>query len=653
MSEHDLDLEFGQSTPIADGSSCSLCFAHISARTSSDRTILSDISGCVPRGNMLAVLGPSGSGKTSLLDILANRSTISVDGRIWLDGTTPRDDKQIRNRVRYVQQEDALIGALTVRETLLFAARLGRTSASSPTDGGKRGLYQYVDGVISRLGLSEQANTKIGTPIQRGLSGGQKRRVSVGEKLVANIGGSDDNSCVVLVLDEITSGLDAVAAYEVVSRVKEFAEATGMIVVASIHQPSTATFTLFDSVLLMSQGKQVYFGPVNQVTGYFAKQGLIIPSNYNPAEFLLEITNTDFITTQERSSHLHLAKEFIGDGDQIDQLCRAWNVSEEAILLEAVLCKTASEEHLDRNLRYDMSRLGGFSGITITFRNTMILIQRAIIKGYRDILAYGVRVIMYRKWSRCSHLSANETTIQSFFNAIFFGSAFMSFMTVAYIPAFLEDLATYKKESHENLYGPAAFLLANVIVGLPFLFLITVLFAVVEYWMTGLRSSATAFFRFVMWLFLDLIAAESLVVLVSAIAPIFVAALAITAFANGLWMAVGGFLVQPNVLNKFWYYTFYWIDYQRYVFEGMIFNEMELRSYSCPWTSQGGCSGCMYAATEVENGVCKISGKTVLEARGYGRNWTGLWAGLVIAIAIAMRLLAYAWLRFKARRVGN
>ncbi|KAK9355632.1 P-loop containing nucleoside triphosphate hydrolase protein [Lipomyces doorenjongii] len=657
MSENDLDLEFGQSTPIADGSSCSLCFAHVSARTASGRVILSDISGCVPRGNMLAVLGPSGSGKTSLLDILANRSTISVDGRIWLDGTTPRDDKQIRNRVRYVQQEDALIGALTVRETLLFAARLGRTSASRGTDGGKRALYQYVDSVISRLGLSEQANTKIGTPIQRGLSGGQKRRVSVGEKLVANIGGSDDNSCVVLVLDEITSGLDAVAAYEVVSRVKEFAEATGMIVVASIHQPSTATFTLFDSVLLMSQGKQVYFGPVNQVTDYFAKQGLIIPSNYNPAEFLLEITNTDFIATKERSTHLQLTKEIIGDGDQIDQLCRAWNVSEEAKLLEAVLCKAVSEEHLDRNLRSDISRLGGFSGIAITFRNTMILVQRAIIKGYRDILAYGVRVIMYlglavlmgTVWLR---LSANENTIQSFFNAIFFGSAFMSFMTVAYIPAFLEDLATYKKESHENLYGPAAFLLANVIVGLPFLFLITILFAVVEYWMTGFRSSATAFFRFVMWLFLDLIAAESLVVLVSTIAPIFVAALAITAFANGLWMAVGGFLVQPNVLNKFWYYTFYWIDYQRYVFEGMIFNEVEQRSYSCPWTSEGGCSGCMYAATEVEDGVCKISGKTVLDARGYGGNWTGLWVGLVIAIAIAMRLLAYVWLKFKARRTG-
>ncbi|KAK9370456.1 P-loop containing nucleoside triphosphate hydrolase protein [Lipomyces kononenkoae] len=652
MSEDHNDLEFGQSVPVVSPSSSSLCFAHVSARTSSGRAILSDISGRVPRGNMLAILGPSGSGKTSLLDILANRSTLSVEGRICLDGVTRNGDKQVRNHVRYVQQEDALIGALTVRETLLFAARLGGVSGKSK---GLRNIHQHVDSVISVLGLSEQANTKVGTPIQRGISGGQKRRVSVGEKLVANIGGADGKSCDVLVLDEVTSGLDAVAAYEVVSRIKEFAAITGIIVVASIHQPSTATFTLFDSVLLMSQGKQAYFGPVGQVTEYFSKQGLTIPANYNPAEFLLEITNTDFMATRERSSSFFKAD--IQGSDQVDELCRVWNSSEEAALLETLLSNKDNED-LDRDVATDISRLGLLSSISDASNTTMILVERSVLKAYRDILAYGVRVIMYlclailmgTVWLR---LGANENTIQSFFNAIFFGSAFMSFMAVAYIPAFLEDYATYKKESHEKLYGPAAFLLANVIVGLPFLFLIAILFSVVEYWMTGFRSSATGFFRFVMWLFLDLVAAESLVVLVSSIAPIFVAALAITAFANGLWMSVGGFLVQPNVLNRFWYYTFYWIDYQRYVFDGMIFNEVESRSYSCPWTAEGGCSGCMYSASEVEDQVCMISGQTVLDARGYGGDHTGLWVGLVIAIAFAMRLLAYAWLKFMARRIAH
>lgn len=88
------------------------------------------------------------------------------------------------------------------------------------------------------------------------------------------------------------------------------------------------------------------------------------------------------------------------------------------------------------------------------------------------------------------------------------------------------------------------------------------LFSVVAYWLVNLRPTADAFFNFVMWVFLDLVAAESLVVLVSSIVPNFVVALALTAFANGLWMSVGGFMVSPKILNVFWKYVFHYIDYQ-------------------------------------------------------------------------------------------
>lgn len=92
--------------------------------------------------------------------------------------------------------------------------------------------------------------------------------------------------------------------------------------------------------------------------------------------------------------------------------------------------------------------------------------------------------------------------------------------------------------------------------------LISVLFSVVAYWLANFRPTAQAFLTWIMWLFLDLLAAESLVVLVASIAPVFVVALAITAFANGLWMSVGGFLVPPKILNVFWRYGFHYIDYQ-------------------------------------------------------------------------------------------
>ncbi|KAK5674297.1 hypothetical protein LTR17_027810, partial [Elasticomyces elasticus] len=110
-------------------------------------------------------------------------------------------------------------------------------------------------------------------------------------------------------------------------------------------------------------------------------------------------------------------------------------------------------------------------------------------------------------------------------------------------------------------------MIVNFCTSVPYLFLIAVLFSSVVYWLSNFRPSALAFLTWIMWLFLDLLAAESLVVLISSAIPVFVIALATTAFANGLWMCAGGFLVPKDTLNPFWRYAFHYIDYQAYVFK--------------------------------------------------------------------------------------
>jgi ABC-type multidrug transport system permease subunit len=159
-------------------------------------------------------------------------------------------------------------------------------------------------------------------------------------------------------------------------------------------------------------------------------------------------------------------------------------------------------------------------------------------------------------------LGTTQEDIQPFVNSIFFGAAFISFMAVAYVPAYLEDLHTFHKERANGLYGPTAFTIANFLIGLPYLFLISLLFSTITYWLCNFRPSGTAFMTWIMWLFLDLLAAEGLVVLMSSLFPIFVVTLALTAFANGLWMSVSGFLVSPKVINVFWRYWARYIDYQ-------------------------------------------------------------------------------------------
>lgn len=495
-------------------------------KTKTPKAILSSTFGHVEPGKVLALMGPSGCGKTTMLNALAHRlvsTKMKVTGTIEVNGQSPTASK-LSNVARYVEQEDALIGSLTVKETVDFGARLALSKSITKTE-----RIQRVHDALQSFGIQDQADSLIGTPLRKGISGGQKKRVSVASQLVT--------SPKILFLDEPTSGLDSAASREVMSYITSLAKELNLIVVISIHQPSTTTFELLDQIMLLSAGKTCFFGPREDLKSYFDTIGYPIPLHTNPAEFLLDLVNVDF-TKDKSAAKTHLEK-----------IHNSWATSSKA-----------------RDVSRDVSSLSQNNTGTLYVENTSrpsvatvtwTLLHRAFIKSYRDIIAYQIRIAMYTAlaimmgtvWLR---LPYKQTSIQTWINAIFFSGAFMSFMAVAYIPAYVEDLQMFRKERANGLYGPFPFILANFLIGIPYLFLITFLFSVIAYWLANFRPTAGGFWIFTLYLFLDLLAAEGLVILVTSIMPIFVVALAVTAFANGLWMCVGGFLVPPGTLNVFW-----------------------------------------------------------------------------------------------------
>jgi hypothetical protein len=493
----------------------------------------------------------------------------------------------------------------------------------------KNERLRLIDEMLVAFGLQGQANTLIGSPLRKGISGGQKRRVSVASQLIT--------SPKILFLDEPTSGLDSAASFEVINYIRNIAKKHNLIIIASIHQPSTRTFRLFDRLLLLSQGRTVYNSSVAEVPQYFESLGHAIPRYTNPAEYIIELANVDFAADRAKAS---------ADLDKIQQ---AWAESRNAKSIQHDVASVTGEAADSTD-----SALAGAGAGTLEHANALgvplTLIHRSLIKSYRDLVAYWIRVGMYlglaimmgTVWLR---LHTTQQDIQSFINAIFFGGAFMSFMAVAYIPAYLEDRAMFIKERANGLYGPVSFMIANFVTGLPYLFLITILFSVVSYWLSNFRPTAEGFWMWVLYLFLDLLAAESLVVLVASLAPIFVLALAVTAFANGLWMSVGGFLVPLTRLNVFWKYVFSYIDYQRYVFEGMMVNEFEDRTYDCDVLPDGGCQ-CMYVTDLADQ--CKIDGTGVLDTYGYKTGRHGKYIGIIIGIIAGYRL--FGLLALYARR---
>ncbi|KAF4279407.1 hypothetical protein CNMCM8057_005727 [Aspergillus fumigatus] len=573
----------------------------------------------IAKGELVALMGPSGCGKTTLLNVLARRAATSgakTTGECYVNGGA-LDNATFGRITSYVEQEDALIGSLTVQETLKFAADL-----SLPSSVSKAQRRDRIQTLLESFGILNQAATLVGTPIRKGISGGQKRRVSVASQLI---------TCPkICFLDEPTSGLDSTASYEVISYVKELAVANNLIVIASIHQPSTTTFQLFDKLLLLSKGKSCYFGPVPQISTYFGSIGHPIPLNTNPAEFILDIVSSDFSDAKEGNA-----------AERVRHIQESWLQSAERRAVDNQISQLIEHPEQDRK-KITMGELSRPNTASITWS----LLHRSFIKSYRDVVAYGIRIVMYlglaimmgTVWLR---LHESQEYIQPFINAIFFGSAFMSFMAVAYVPAFLEDRATFIKERANGLYGALPFIISNFIIGLPFLFLISLLFSLVAYWLSNFCSDAVAFFTWVMWLFLDLLAAESLVVFVTSIFPNFVIALALVAFANGLWMSVGGFLVSPTILNPFWKYVFHYIDYQAYVFQAMMVNEFSRRTYSCG----NGCH-CMYQTDLASQ--CRIRGTGVLESYGYATGRTGKWVGILIGIIAVYRL--FGWIALVLRR---
>ncbi|CAI0410173.1 unnamed protein product [Linum tenue] len=205
-------------------------------------------------GEILAMLGPSGSGKTTLLTALGGRLNGKLSGK---------------RRTGFVAQDDVLYPHLTVNETLMFTAllRLPKTLTWEEK-------AQHVEQVIIELGLTRCRNSMIGGPLFRGISGGEKKRVSIGQEMLINPS--------LLLLDEPTSGLDSTTAQRILTTIKRLAE------------PSSRLYHMFDKVVLLSEGSPIYYGPASAALEYFSSVGFSTSMTVNPSDLLLDLANGNF-----------------------------------------------------------------------------------------------------------------------------------------------------------------------------------------------------------------------------------------------------------------------------------------------------------------------------------------------------------------------
>lgn len=250
-----------------------------SGRNSSVK-VLNKISGVVDCGEILAIMGGSGAGKTTLLDILAMKRKIGeVEGSIKINGQ-PLERKSYQKLIGFVDQDDYLLPTLTVYETVLNSALLRLPRRLSFAAKEKR-VYE----VLEQLRIIDIKDRVIGHELERGISGGEKRRVSIACELVT--------SPLILFLDEPTSGLDANNANNVIECLVSLARDYKRTLILTIHQPRSNIFNLFNKLILLNQGDLVYSGNAIGVNEFLINQGYSCPKNYNIADYLIDITFQD------------------------------------------------------------------------------------------------------------------------------------------------------------------------------------------------------------------------------------------------------------------------------------------------------------------------------------------------------------------------
>jgi ABC-type multidrug transport system ATPase subunit len=504
----------------------------VSAKGGEQKQILQSVSGRCAPGELMAVMGPSGSGKTTLLDILADRvSSGTIDGAIELNGTK-RNAKTFRAVTSYVAQEDSLMGSFTVLETLQMAAKL-----SLPRSVTHDMIQERVQSVIDEMGLRVCEHTMVGDLFHKGISGGQKRRLSIAIELLSNPS--------VLLLDEPTSGLDSSSTYNVMKFIVRLCEAEGKTVVCTIHQPSSLVYEMFTTVMILSAGQTVYCGPRGDALDHFASIGYACPQYSNPAEYYIELVNADF------EGHADITK-----------LVGAYASGSTAATIQRQIVA-------DRNTASDAAKPAKLEPPS-ALRQFGVLLFRNSLNNLRNPGIYWVRLFMYFMLSfmvGTMYLSTNkDLTEDDIVPLLFYVQAFLVFMSVAVLPFFIEQRAVFIRERANSGLNVVSYVVANFLASLPGIFLI----ALMSTALVVLLADLNAFGWFLLNLFLSLVVAESLMHLLASAVPHYIIGIALGAGLFGMFMLCEGFMVPRHAIPDYWIWGYY-MAFHSYSFESFVY----------------------------------------------------------------------------------
>ncbi|KAI8366704.1 ABC-2 type transporter-domain-containing protein [Radiomyces spectabilis] len=546
-----------------------------------DFTILKGNNGFCKDGEMLLILGRPGAGCTTLLRVIANMrsSYTDIEGEISYGGIEAREfGKHFRGEVCYNEEEDLHYPTLTTKQTLTFALKTKTPGKRLPDESKGEFINKVLYMLGNMLGLTKQMNTMVGNAFVRGLSGGERKRLSIAEQMTTR----SSINC----WDCSTRGLDASSALDYVRSLRIMTDILHKTTIATLYQASDSIFHLFDKVMVLDEGRCLYFGPTSSAKSYFEDMGFFCPDRKSTPDFLTGLCNPN-----ERQFREGFEDKTPVNSAQFEKVFLESSLYQDMIKereeYEAKIAESRPDEHFREAIReahqkhapkrspFVATYISQVKALTIRQFQLIFGDKGALVSRYGGVVIKGLIMasVFYK-------MPLDGTGAFSRGGAFLFSLLFNALIAQSELAAFMQGRRVLEKHKHFALYHPSAFYIAQVISDLPLALVQVIIFEICVYFLMGLVLDAGKFFTFFIILVVTNMCMNGFFRFWGAVSPNFFMASQLSSILLIACLIYCGYQIPYKMMHP-WLFWIYWINPLAYGYKALISNELTGMKFSC------------------------------------------------------------------------
>ncbi|KAJ5280031.1 hypothetical protein N7478_005403 [Penicillium angulare] len=612
------------------------------------RELISDFSGTVREGEMMLVLGRPGAGCTTFLKAVANdRSAFAgVNGEVSYGGLSAEEqNRRFRGEVNYNPEDDQHFPSLTVWQTLKFSL-INKTRKHD-----RESIPVIIDALLKMFGISHTKNTLVGNEYVRGVSGGERKRVSIAETLATK--------STVVCWDNSTRGLDASTALDYAKSLRIMTDVSKRTTLVTLYQAGESIYELMDKVMVIDNGRMLYQGPANEARKYFIDLGFHCPEQSTTADFL-----TSLCDPNARQFQIGCEASTPKTAEELEQVFRN-STAYKRIWDDVCNYEKRLEDTQQEDTRRFQSSVAQSKSKTVSKSSpyTVSLVRQVAACVKREFwLLWGDKTSLYTKYFI---IISNGLIVASLFygesmdtsgafsrgGALFFSILFLGWLQLTELMPAVTGRGIVARHKDYAFYRPSAVAIARVVVDFPAIFCMVVPFSIIVYFMTGLDTTASQFFIYFLFVYTTTFCITSMYRMFAALSPTIDDAVRFAGIALNLLILYVGYVIPKQTLigSSIWFGWLFYVNPISYAYESVLSNEFSDRVMECAAEqlvpsgpgARAGYQGCALTGTNVDQ--TSVPGSQYLEAN-FQFTRSHLWRnfGVVIAFTV-LYILVTVW----------